>query len=177
MGFALRRGGGQFSQALLPLVQALQCAPRAGQALEGEIERQAVVCGEQDVAHLASGPAFGQQITEGVKIAERFRHLAPVDHEMRAVHPEIDEFLTCAALGLGDLRLVMGKNIIHPAAVDVQAVAKQAGGHGTAFYVPTGTPRPPRAVPFHVAIFGVMRFPQREVANAFLFVFVGTDTA
>ena len=81
------RGGGQFGEALLPSVEPLQRAAGSGQSLEGEVEREAVVGGEKHVAHLASGPAFVEEIAQGVEVAERFGHLASIDHEVGAMHP------------------------------------------------------------------------------------------
>ena len=175
-GASFRRGR-QFGDPLLPFVESLQGAARGGQAFEGEVEGEAVVGGEQDVAHFASGPTFVEQVTQGVKVAERLGHLASVDHEVGAMHPQIDERLARAAFGLGDFGLVVGEDVVDSSAMDIEPVAKHSGGHGTAFDVPAGATRTPRAVPLHVAVGRIVRFPEGEVADVFLFVFIGADAA
>ena len=65
-----------------------------------------------------------EQIAQGVKVAERLGHLASVDHEVGAVHPEVDEFLAGAAFGLGDLGFVVGEDVVDAAAMDIEAVTE-----------------------------------------------------
>ena len=177
MRSACFRRGRQFGDPLLPFVESLQGAARCGQAFEGEVEGEAVVGGEQDVAHFASGPTFVEQVTQGVKVAERLGHLPSVDHEVGAMHPQIDEFFARAAFRLRDFGLVVGEDVVDASAMDIEPVAEHSGGHGTAFDVPAGATRTPRAVPFHVAVGRIVRFPEGEVADVFLFVFIGADAA
>src|SRR5919106_3630953 len=61
------------------------------------------------------------------------RAMQPVTHELRFRH----------AFALRDLRFVMRKDVIDAAAVDVDLIAQQGRGHGTAFDVPAGTARSP----------------------------------
>ena len=67
-----------------------------------------------------------------------------------------------AALGLGDLVLVVGEDQIDAAGVDVEPLAKVLHGHGRALDVPSGEPLAPRAVPSHQPV-GPCLLPQGEV--------------
>src|SRR5207237_6971492 len=91
---------------------------------------------------------------------------------MSAVQPIADKLFAGYAFALRDLGFVMRENIVHAAAVDVDLIAKQRGRHCAALDVPAGPPRSPWRIPFHIAIFFVPCFPQREVADVFLAVLV-----
>ena len=91
---------------------------------------------------------------------------------MRAVQPVTDEFLSRHAFALGDLRFVMRKNVIDATAVDVDLIAQQRHGHRAALDMPTWAALSPRRIPFYVAVYFVPSFPQREIADVFLVVFV-----
>ena len=96
---------------------------------------------------------------------------------MRAVQPVAHKLSARAAFALRDLRFVMREDIVHAAAVDIEFRPEQRGRHGAALDVPAGPARPPGRVPAHVAILVVPRFPEREVAHAFLLVLVVLDAA
>ena len=66
----------------------------------------------------------------------------------------------------------MRKDVIDTAAVDVDLIAQQRCGHRAALNVPTRTARSPGRIPFHVPVFFVPRFPEREIADVFFIVFV-----
>ena len=117
------------------------------------------------------------QVAQGVEIAERLRHFLALDHEVRAVQPVADEFFAGAAFGLRDLGLVMREDVVDAAAMDIEFRAEEGGGHGAALDVPAGPAAAPGRIPADVAIGFVPRFPEREVADAFLFVFVVADAA
>ena len=89
----------------------------------------------------------------------------------------LTNFCAGAAFGLGDFGFVVGEDVVDPSAMDIEAVAEEPGGHGAAFDVPTGAAGAPGAVPFDVAVVGIVGFPEGEVADAFFFVFVGADAA
>src|SRR5437763_6252186 len=91
---------------------------------------------------------------------------------MRAVQPVADEFLSRDAFALRDLRFVMREDVIDTAAVDIDLVTEQCRGHRTALDVPAGPARPPWRIPFHIGVFFIPRFPQREIADVLLVVFV-----
>src|ERR1700756_5361169 len=91
---------------------------------------------------------------------------------MRAMQPVAYELLPSHPFALRDLGFVMWENVIDPAAVDVDLIAEQRSGHRAALDMPAGTAGSPRRIPFYVAIFLVPRFPQREIPDVFLVVFV-----
>ena len=64
----------------------------------------------------------------------------------------------------------MRKSQIDAAAVNVQRFAQILHGHGGAFDVPAGTPRPDRRLPEMLA--GLGRFPQGEIARVVLVIAV-----
>src|ERR1700693_318319 len=91
---------------------------------------------------------------------------------MRTMKPVAHKFLAGDAFTLRDLGFVMRKNVIDAAAVNVDLIAEQRGGHCAAFDVPARAAATPRTFPADVAIFFIPRFPKREIANVLLVVFV-----
>src|SRR6266705_5901121 len=91
---------------------------------------------------------------------------------MRTMQPVTDEFLSSDAFALCDLCFVMWKNVIHTAAVDIDFIAEKRGRHRTAFDVPAGATGSPGRIPLHFAIFFIPRFPQCEISDVLLIVFV-----
>ena len=79
---------------------------------------------QQRVPHFAAAVSFGNDITQSVKIAERFRHLLVVDQQVRAMHPVAYKFFAGHAFALRDLRFVMWKNVIDAAAMNVELIAE-----------------------------------------------------
>src|ERR1019366_251028 len=76
------------------------------------------------------------------EIAEALRHLRAFDLQEAIVHPVIRHHARLkGAARLRDLVLVMRKNEINAAAVDVEGLAEMLPGHGLALDVP---PRPAR---------------------------------
>ncbi len=69
-----------------------------------------------------------------------------------------------AAFGLRDLIGVMNRDMIDPAAVDVEMLAQIFARHGGAFDMPAGKAHAPGGRPFHHLI-GIFRLgePQHEV--------------
>jgi len=63
------------------------------------------------------------------------------------VHPVLHELLPRGRLALGHLVLVVGKDQVPSAAVDVEGLAQVAGTHGRALDVPARSARAPRALP------------------------------
>src|SRR5215471_17588037 len=91
---------------------------------------------------------------------------------MRAVQPIAHEFLSRDAFALRDLRFVMWEDVVDPAAVDIDLVSQQLGGHCAALDVPARTTRAPRGIPFYIAVLFVPRFPQCKIPYVFLIVFI-----
>ena len=177
VGGARCGGGCQVGEAASPFVQALQRAACTRKPLECEVERQAVMRGDQGISDFPAAPALGEKIPQGVEVPGRFGHLPSVHHEMGAVHPEIHEFEAGAAFRLRNFGLVVRENVVHPPAMDVDPVAEQGGGHGAAFDVPSRASAAPRAVPGDMTVVFIVGLPEREVADVLLFVFVGAHTA
>src|SRR5215510_11948309 len=91
---------------------------------------------------------------------------------MRTMQPVAHELLSRYTFTLRDLGFVMREDVVDAAAVNINLVAQQCCGHRAALDVPAGTAWSPWRIPFHVAVFFVPRFPQREIADVFLVVFV-----
>src|ERR1700731_3142420 len=96
---------------------------------------------------------------------------------MRAMEPHPHEFFAGHAFALRDLRFVMRENVVHATAVDIDLIAEQGSRHRAALDVPARTSRPPWRIPFHIAVFFVPCFPEREIADVFLVVLVMFDAA
>src|SRR5579864_5923578 len=112
----------------------------------------------QCVTKLAAGEAFRCYVRHGVKIAKRLRHLLAVDQQVRAVQPVVHKFFSGYAFALCDLRLVVGKDVVDAAAMNVDLISKERGGHGAALNVPARPARPPWRIPFHIAVILVHAF-------------------
>src|SRR6266403_234768 len=91
---------------------------------------------------------------------------------MCTMQPVPDEFLSCDAFALSDLCFVMRKNVIDAAAMDIDLITEQRRRHRAAFDMPAGAARPPRRIPFHIAIFFIPCFPKGKVADMFLVILV-----
>src|SRR3954462_15069737 len=96
---------------------------------------------------------------------------------MRAMQPITDEFFPGASLRLRNLRFVMRKNIVHPAAMNIELLPEQLGRHGTALDMPARPARSPRALPLYGAVRFIPRFPKCEIADVFLLVLVAFHPA
>ena len=90
------------------------------------------------------------------------------------MHPVADERLLPVAgtLALGNLGLVVGKNVVHAAAMDVDGLAEHPCRHGAALDVPAGTTLSPRALPTNGSIFSDPCLPEGKVGDGFLVVLV-----
>ncbi len=169
----------EFAQLGGAFVDAAQRGFCAGQVVEREVERLAVVGGDHEVTHLAPGAALGQKIAQRKKIAERLAHFFALNEQVRAVHPVLDELVSVAlqagAFALGDLVLVMGEHQVLAAEVEVEIWPEQLHAHCAALDVPAGPALAPRAVPKHLAVLRHAGLPEGEVGDRFLFVLVAAD--
>src|SRR5678816_4380581 len=166
-----------FGEALSPFIESRQRRTCGGEAIEREVQRQSVIDREQRVTHFAPGPALLEEIPRRIKIAERLRHLLPLDHQVRAVQPVAHEFPSRAAFALRDLRLVVRKDVVYATAMNIQLRTEQRRRHRAALDVPARSPRSPRRIPFHVTIALVPGLPEREVSDRFFFVFIIRDAS
>ncbi len=92
---------------------------------------------------------------------------------MRAVQPVFHERFAGRAFALGDFVLVMREFQILAAEVQVETFAEHFHAHGAALDVPAGPAFAERTRPENIAIVRHARFPEREVGDGFLFVFIG----
>src|ERR1019366_3716843 len=98
---------------------------------------------------------------------------------MGAVQPILDKWLPrrlrARPFALRDLVLVMGKDEVFAAQVEVEAGAEGFHAHGAAFDVPAGPAFAPRAGPEDRPVIGDARFPEGEIGHRFLGVFIAAD--
>src|SRR5262245_11006077 len=94
---------------------------------------------------------------------------------MCAVHPVADEPLSGAPFCLRNLCLVMRKDVVYAAAMDVELVPQKLRRHRTALDMPTRTSSPPRTFPLNRTVFFSPCFPERKVPDVFFVVFVVSD--
>ena len=133
-------------QVLHGVCDALKRAGGTAQALEGEVQRAAVMgLGHKQAQRV--GGVLVEHVLEREEVAQRLAHLLAVDQEHARVHPMVGELAAPGALGLGALVLMMGELQVGAAAVDVDGHAQIAVHHGGALGVPAGTARAPRRVP------------------------------
>ena len=120
-----------------------------------------------------AGLAVLEHVGEGPEVAERLRHLVPLDVHHAVVHPIVRELLCPRALGLRDLVLVVREDEVGPAAVDVEA-ARRGSCSDIAEHsmCQPGRPGPHGDCPVRLARLG--RLPEREVARVTL-AFVDGD--
>src|SRR3972149_11724794 len=114
--------------------------------------------GEQEEAEGRGVPLDLQNFRNRDRVSPGLRHLLAVSDEVMAVQPVVDEFFSGVCFRLGDLVLVMGKNVVYTAAVDIERFAQVLGAHGRAFDV---TSRPAGAdigLPERLSLF--FRLPQ-----------------
>src|SRR5438445_356813 len=96
-------------------------------------------------ALIAEGERIDPEIdhlVDGHGVARRLRHLHAVGEEVLAVHPVPDGGVTVRALGLRDLVLVVRKDVVDAAGVQIETLAEVLRAHRRTLDVP---PRKPRA--------------------------------
>ena len=84
---------------------------------------------------------------------------------MGGVEPVIDELDSIAAFALGDLVLVMGKEQVDAARVNIEIVAEMFLAHRGAFEMPTGTTFSPGRIPVVGAVFLATGFPEDKIGR------------
>ncbi|OPZ69709.1 MAG: hypothetical protein BWY83_01890 [bacterium ADurb.Bin478] len=146
----------------LPCQPLLQFNARVAQPLQplsgrcngriGKIHRTAIMRLQNEKTDLLAAELF-QRFRDGGKIAQRFAHLDAVHQHHVVVHPITDKRLAAGRFALRDFAFVMGKLILHAAAVNVKGFAQVFGRHGRALDVPAGKTAAPGAVPLHQVVF------------------------
>ena len=137
-----------------------------GDLVPGHVDGLAVVAREQGEADGLAAMAFLQKLAHGEEVAEGLRHLLAANDDVAVVHPEAREPAVGAAARLGDLVLVVRKDQVLAAAVDVEGLAQVLGAHGRALDVPARPAAPPGAVPARLGL--VRGLPQHEVGRVLL---------
>ena len=81
------------------------------------------MCVYEHIAYFASGITLLDQIAQGEEVACRLRHLLAVDAQVGAMHPRLYERLAGRGLRLGDFILVMGKEVVYAAGMQIECLA------------------------------------------------------
>ena len=152
-------------------VDPLDRGRRGGERLVGEVQRRAVVDREQRVPDGPRRDAGLDELADPGDVAGRLGHLLAVHAQVRAMQPGAHERLAGGRLRLRDLVLVVRKDEVDPARVDVERGAEVGHAHRGALDVPAGTTRADRRVPRRLAGLGAL--PQGEVPHVVLAVLVG----
>src|SRR6185437_2220949 len=136
--------------------------------------RASIVACEEIMAQ-SRGVELLEDFPDGEEIAERFRHFFLVDVEKTVMQPVARQRLAEGALGLRDLVLMMRKDQIPPATVNIERLAEILRAHCRALNMPAGAPLSPRTFPDRLA--RLARFPQREIQwGMFAFIYFDTST-
>src|SRR5262249_19071996 len=114
-------------------------------------------------------------VADGEDVPQRLRHLLTIVHEeMFHVEPMPHEWPVGRAFGLRNLVLVMRKNEVNAARVNVDRWrVQQSERHRRALDVPARTPGTEAEVPPRLT--RLRRLPQNEVAGVLFFVLVCVD--
>ena len=125
-----------------PVARAPPPAPASEKSSVGAIMRA-----QQQQPHRLAGRAR-QHVAHGEEIAEAFRHLLAVHQQHAVVQPDAGEAAAGeGAAALRQLVLVVRKDQVAAAAVDVEGLAQIAPRHGAALDVPARPAAAPGAVP------------------------------
>src|SRR5579864_4574916 len=128
-------------------VEPIEIALRLLMPLEGPVQGIAIVRRQHRVAG-GLARSVREHLADGAEVALRFRHLGAVDGDEGVVQPVVRHRRAIVrTLALGDLVLVVRKDEIEPAAMDVEALAQIAFAHGGALDVPAGAAAPPGTLP------------------------------
>jgi len=117
------------------------------------------------------------ELVDGDGIARRFRHLHAVGEQVLPMDPVRDRRVAVCALGLGDLVLVMRKDVVDTARVQIETLAKVFGAHRGTLDVPAGKTGAPRRIPGEGGTARLRLLPEREVGLiALVWIEFGVDT-
>jgi hypothetical protein len=147
----------------------LEALAGLAEQLPVERERRAVV-GDAVEPPNHVGPVLGQ-LRNPDHVAERLAHLDRLavlveQLQVSRVHPVADPRVPAQRLGLGDLVLVMRKQVVDPAAVHVEVLTKHHRRHHRALDVPARPPARPLGLAGRPArLARLARLPQREVGE------------
>ncbi len=134
------------------------------------------MAGDQHITGFAAIEAAGENIPQGIEVAQRLRHLAAIHDQVSAMHPVTHERLSAGGLTLGNLVLMVREDVIHPAGMKVKAFAQVFRRHGRTFDMPSRPPPAPGRIPYHVPVLGIPCLPQGEIRDILLLILVMLDS-
>src|SRR6266851_8641344 len=146
-----------------PLAKRLQRAVRARQSLRAEVELGPVLRLQNEITERKRIEPLVDQLGDAEEVARRLRHPRTREHQQPSVHPVAHDSVAGEALRLRQLSLVMRKDVVRTACVDVEALAQKRDRHRGAFDVPAREAWTPRARP-HLHSMLACRLPKSEVA-------------
>ena len=152
------------------VLQPLERGPGLPYGVRREVELALVRNALQGVTN---GPGLNpllQQVPKGMEIALGLGHLLAIHDEMLPVDPVAHEGLGGGGLALSNLVLVVGKDEVHRAAMQVEGLAQVLHAHGGTLDVPSRTTGTQRGLPSRFPVPGSL--PQDEVPRILLVVFV-----
>ena len=126
------------------LTEVIERFGRLPQGAERELHPRPVV---REQALITEGERIDvelEQFVDGERIARRFRHLHAVREEVLTVDPVRDRGVAERALGLRDLVLVVRKDVVDAAGVQIETFAEVSRAHRGTFDMPSrkaGAPR------------------------------------
>ena len=168
--------GVQSCDAGLEVDEPLHRHGAVGEQLIGVVER---ACGSGSARRGGSAAPRGSRPLRGPRVRWRSYRVAwPSSRrhaQMLAVAPDADEAFAGRCFRLRDLVLVVRKDVVDAAAVDVEALAEQCHAHRRALDVPAGMAPADARVP--ADLIGPDRLPECEVAHVLLGVVVRVDAA
>ena len=141
LGWSPLRYLGPVAYALTDVVERFGCL---SECAERELHPRPVM---REKALVAEGERIDVDLDELVDrdgIARRLRHLHAVREEVLAVHPMRDRRVAVRAFGLRDLVLVVRKDVVDPAGVQVETLAEVSRAHRRTLDVPPRKAGPPR---------------------------------
>ena len=154
-------GGDQMIVVSQRPIEPVQCLPGLFQPLRRPVQGPAVM-GRQQGQPDGLPRMILQNVPDGDDVAQRLGHLFAFHHHIAVVHPDAHEFpAPVRTRALRDLVLVVGKDQVVAAAVDVEGFAQVLLAHGRALQVPARPPAAPRRVPARQV--RRRRLPQDEI--------------
>src|SRR3989344_426252 len=101
------------------------------------------------------------------RIAYRFCNLFTANIEKRVVQPVVCKRLSGCVFGLGDLVVMMDRNVINSAGVNIKRFPEILHGHGRTLNVPAGKANAPEALPAELILARIRELPECEVSRTF----------
>src|ERR1039457_403578 len=166
--------GPQPGNPRLEVDESLHRHVAVGEQVVRVLERLAIVGARgKQITQRRRARALVEHVAHSGEVTHSFGHLLAAHAQVLAVTPDAHEALTCGRLGLGDLVLMVRKDVVDATAVNVEALTEQGHAHGRAFDVPAGSSPADACVPADLV--RAHSFPEREIADVFLGVVVGVD--